>query len=469
MKPTNLPIKFLARLVLLLTCSIASSSWAAPDEFVFEGSSNLPLIVIETEGGQIPDEPKVSAMMRIYHQEYGERNSLADEPSFESRIAIEVRGSSSQMFDKKSYGLELRNKDDEDLDRSLLGMSEDEDWILYGPYSDKTLIRNVLAFKLSNRIGRYAPRTRFVELFVVDGDDQQVERSYVGVYVLMERIKRGTDRVDVARMRPVSNDSSEYRGGYIVKIDRLDEGSSYETSDYGTLFGHVYPRTDRLDDAARRYIQRDLSRFEQSLNGDQFDDPNQGYQAHLDVDGFVDYLLLHELFKNVDSYFLSTFLHRNRDGRIAIGPPWDFNLSAGNAAYGGVWQTEGWMLDRGPQLSSGIPFWWDRLLSDPAFVDKLVQRWSNLRQEELSDEALIEIIDQLTDQLDEAQQRNFERWPILGEYIWPNPRPYGMSYEEEIDRLKDWLTQRTRWMDENIESIGAWIPPSLNKATTHRR
>jgi hypothetical protein len=366
------------------------------------------------------------------------------------------------MFDKKQYGFETVDDAGADKKLPLLGLPAESDWILYGPYSDKSLLRNYLVYGLSNKIGRYAPRARFAELFLRDSKGELAEQ-YVGVYLLIERIKRGADRVDFSRLRPV--DGNEFSGGYIVKIDRVGGPETYFTSELGTVLGFVSPRGDRLNDEQRAWIKRDFSRMERVLAGRDFLDPQNGYQRYLDADSFVDCFLLNELFKNVDSYFLSTFLHKRDDGKLHMGPIWDFDLSSGNASYGGVWKAEGWMLfPEDPQRAGAAPFWWDRLFSDPAFRDRVTRRWRALRLDPFSESAIYATIDETAEQIEAAQRRNFERWPTWGTYVWPNPRPYARSYAEEIRNLKTWFARRIAWIDANIDRLPAALTAQAGPA-----
>ncbi|MBM4002957.1 MAG: spore coat protein CotH [Planctomycetes bacterium] len=430
---------------------------AAEEPYRFRGISNLPLIIIDTANRPIPNDPKIGATMSVIDHGDGKPNSPDDPPTTSTRIRIEVRGSSSQMFDKKPYGFETVDDNDADKKLPLLGLPAESDWILYGPYSDKSLMRNYLVYGLSNKIGRYAPRARFAELFLRDSS-AALEEQYAGVYLLIETIKRGTDRVDVSRLRPT--EGNEFSGGYIVKVDRVGGPETYFTSELGSVLGFVSPRGDRLNDEQRAWIKQDFSRMERALAGPDFLDPQNGYHRYLDADSFVDCFLLNELFKNVDSYFLSTFLHKRDDGKLAMGPIWDFDLSSGNASYGGVWKSEGWMLfPQDPQRAGGAPFWWDRLFEDPAFRDRIARRWRELRLEPFSESALFSTIDETAGQIESAQRRNFERWPTWGTYVWPNPRPYAISYAQEIRNLKTWFTRRIEWVDANIDRLPSSISP----------
>jgi len=168
----------------------------------------LPNIQINTYSAEIVDEPKIKGYLEIYQ---------GDDKIEEHNIGIEIRGSSSQFFDKKSYGFETWDEEGEDLNVSLAGYPEEEDWILYGPYSDKSLIRNVLIYNLSNQIGRYATKTKLYNL--------TINNEFLGVYVLMEKIKRDKNRVDISK-----NKSEDISGGYIIKIDKpTGDGDSFNS------------------------------------------------------------------------------------------------------------------------------------------------------------------------------------------------------------------------------------------------
>lgn len=443
--------RIISGLVVLLILS--SLPTFADEPYRFQGSSNLPLIVLNTSGKPILDEPQIDATLSIIEHGDGQRNSLSDAPTLETRIRIEIRGSSSQFFDKKSYRFETVDKSGREKSVSLLGLPRDSDWILYGPYSDKTFMRNVLAYDLSNKIGRYAPRTRFAEVFLNDSP-ASLDEQYVGVYILVENIKRGNDRVDVPRLKKDGENSQS--GGYILKVDRVGGPETYFTSELGTVLGFVSPRGNRLDEEQRAWIKTDFSRVERSLAGSGFLDPKSGYAQFLDADSFIDYFLLNELFKNVDAYFLSTFLHKPADGKLHMGPIWDLDLSTGNASYGGVWHTEGWMLfPEDPRRAGAAPFWWDRLFEDPGFGERLVKRWRQLRNDQFAEGAILTTIDNTAQLLDAAQRRNFERWPVLRNYVWPNPRPYPKNYAEEVNKLKNWLSKRIVWIDGNIDTLVA--------------
>ena len=412
-------------------------------------TSNLPIVVIDTLGKWIPDEPKVPARIRIIYDESGGRNAL-DSPhiNFEGQIGIEVRGKTSQSFPKSQYGFEIRDNAGNDKDVSLLQLPAESDWVLNGPYSDKTLIRNYLAYEFSNRIGRYASRTKFVEVFLNDERANSIgAEHYVGVYLLIEKIKRGKERVDIQSLKQTQETTSEISGGYILKIDKLDLYDDYFYTRYGTQLIHVYPKGREISPTQKAWIQDYMNGFELALAGKDFKDPKRGYAKYIDTDAFIDHFIINELFKNTDGFRNSTYMYKDRNAKLKMGPVWDFNLSMGNTVFYGGWETDNWLIDTNP-----VPFWWHRLLADENFKERLVKRWKTLRKNELSTSKLLDEIDRTAVYLSEAQTRNFQKWRVLGRRIFGNPYPGPPSYEQEVDQLKMWLQARLKWMDANIDA-----------------
>ena len=424
-------------------------------------SSNLPIIKIDTDGRSILDEPKIVATMGIIDNGPGQINHV-DDPitDYNGNIGIEIRGSSSQMFPKKQYAVELWTQDKQDSSASVLGFPPEEDWILYAPYSDKSLIRNFLTYNLGEKLGWYAPRTKFVELYLND--------QYMGVYVLTEKIKRNKNRVDISKLNPDENSGDDLTGGYIVKIDKTTgaaNGDGWNSpfpsigKQYGIIrFQYHYPREDEITQEQKNYIQQFITDFETALKGPQFRHQYLGYRKYINVESFIDFSIMNELTKNIDGYRLSTFLYKDKDSRddkLYIGPLWDFNLAFGNADYcnGGDYYGWEWNFNDicgGEHISN--PFWWNRLIRDPDYVVQYQSRWNELRQDILSNEKIMDFIDSTVVMLDDPQQRNFERWPILDEYVWPN-NYVGGSYTNEISFLKNWIKNRLGWLDSNIANL----------------
>ena len=407
--------------------------------------------------GEIVDDPKVPAALKIKRK---------DSIYYEGIIGIEIRGESSQYFEKKSYGFETWDEQYNDIDVPILGFPEEEDWILYGPFSDKSLIRNKLIYDLSNQIGRYASKTEFVEL--------RINYEYMGLYIFMEKLKRDKNRINIKKLNQNDIDENLISGGYIIKIDKSDmEDGSY--TDYNSFqsnfdvfgnlngdkkinFNYEYPKPGEINANQKNYIKNYFHDFESALASEKFTDDNNGYNKYIDVGSFIDFFILNELSNNVDGYRLSTYLHKDRDKKIVIGPIWDFNLSFGNADYCGGDRYDLWLHEFNERCLGdfwNVPFWWKRLLEDENFINKLKERWNDLRLNILSDDNLMDLINSYYSFLNnetDIVKRNFDKWKIFGIYIWPNSF-IGNSYYEEVDFLKNWIKNRTSWLDESINNL----------------
>jgi len=406
---------------------------------------------------EIVDEPKIPAALKIKKD---------DSIHFQGIIGIEIRGESSQFFDKKSYGIETWDTQYNDIDVSLLGFPEEEDWILYGPYSDKSLIRNKIIYELSELMGNYTSRTEFVEL--------TINYEYKGLYIFMEKLKRDKNRINISKLEENDTDENTITGGYIIKIDKSDmEDGSY--TDYNSFqskydvfgkldgdkkinFNYEYPKPGEIHANQKKYIKNYFEEFEYSLAENNFKDPNEGYRKYINENSFIDFFILNELSNNVDGYRLSTYLYKDRGEKMNIGPIWDFNLSFGNADYCGGERYDVWCYKFNERCLGdlwNVPFWWNRILEDEKFVINLKNRWNDLRGNILSDENLINIIDlkySLLNNETDVIKKNFEKWKIFGIYIWPNSF-IGNNYYEEIEFLKNWIKNRTQWLDESINNL----------------
>ncbi len=411
-------------------------------------STLLPLIIIDTRGRDIPDEPRITADMAIIdHEGYKRPGDRPD--AYEGQISIEMRGESSlHLYDKKSYSIETQNPDGSNNNVALLGLPKENDWVLYAPYGDKSLMRNVISYRLFEQMGHYAPRTRFAEL-IINGD-------YKGLYVLTEKIKRDKRRVNIMKPQPAGNDRNGITGGYLLRVDKLskmpDEAWWESTVDppiggfSRTVFQFFDPEYDELNTRQKDYIIDYLFQFESAFAGPGFKDPVHGYRSYLDVASFIDLMILNEIAKDVDGFRLSHYFYKQHlvnGAKLVQGPPWDYNLSFGNSDYSpDIHETYNWTYSYRNTI-----FWWARAMQDPWFQNQLHCRWDELYEETLSKDRMMELIDSIRSPLDGAIERNFERWPILGIYIWPNYY-VGESHAQEEEWLRSWILQRLSWIDQ---------------------
>lgn len=446
-------LKSIASWLLLLSLLVRLEDSASAQSL----SSSLPIIVVTTSEA-IPDEPKIQGTMGVIWKGDNEINSLADPFNhYNGLIGIEIRGQSSQTFPKKSYGIELWDENQDGIDFELLGFPEEEDFVFHGPFSDKSLMRNALAYYLASKSMTYAPRIKFFELVI--------NEEYKGVYLLTEKIKRDKHRVDIKKLDEEDISGDKLTGGYIFKFDKGDPEEVAWESPYLPFDGasptrimYDTPDYDEMAPQQFEYIKGYIDEFEAILAGDNFADLQSGYPKYIDENTFIDYSLINEIGRNVDGYRLSTFFYKNResiDGRVKAGPVWDFNLAFGNANYCDGGKTDGWAWDFNsvcPDDFWVIHFWWKRLLEDPVYSEKMTARWQELRQGPFSNDKILFAIDSMQRNLGEAANRNFEQWVILNEPVWPN-NYVGGSYEAEITYLKEWVIDRLAWLDFQFDVV----------------
>ena len=389
--------------------------------------SKLPLIAIDTSRA-VPNEPKVAARVRVIDRPGRRANRLSGGGNVHAgRAGIETRGHSSQLFPKKQYALELRDRKGDGRDVGLLGLPADDDWVLSASYSDKTLMRNALAYRTARTVfGRYAPRTRYVEL-VLNG-------NYRGVYVLTQQIELGPGRV-------------EADGGWLVEL-AFGYQANGERHFRSLRTGRPLLYTDPDDPGRRRAgeIRADVARFEGALHGRRFRHPERGWRARLESSAAIDFVLLQELFGNQDAFHASTYFYRAPDGRIVLGPIWDFDIAMGNTTLGHFRTPPGWHLGQRPYVG--------RLYRDRGFVRGMAARWRELRTAGLRRRVLSAVASDAR-RLAGPQARNFRRWHILGRYVWPNPVDprtgrYRATWKAEVAYLRRWLAARIAWIDRAL-------------------
>jgi len=422
-------------------------------------TSNLPIVNINTNGASILDDPKIPADMGIiYNGPQASNNSNDAFNHFNGKIGIEIRGQSSQMFPMKSYSIELRNASGSSIDQSILGMPKESDWVLYAPYTDKTLMRNFLAYTMSREMGNWAANCRYVEVIL--------NNEYVGIYVLMERIKRNSGRVNISKIGSSDLSGDALTGGYIISIDKEANGwfSAFapQTSGNGRIqFSYVYPKETAIVPLQMTYIKSYVDSFETALSKAGYQQKQTGWRAFADEPSFIDYLLVNEVSRNVDAYRLSSYFYKDRSsnkGKLVAGPVWDYDLAFRNANYCQGSEISGWAYQFNtvcPQDFWQVPFWWGRLMTDTAFQSALNCRWLQLRNTSLSNQRIFALVDSVVAITANARTRHFARWPTLGQYVWPNPQPIANTYAEEISLLKTWISQRLSWLDGNMPNIGA--------------
>ena len=408
--------------------------------------SNLPVAVFQQKSDETITEVRpVPGIFYLIPSDTGTGTdtTLWDMPEAVSHASIKVRGSSSSGRPKPSYSLELQDSLGEDRNLSLLDMPSESDWILYGPYNfDRALMRNAFIYQLSNKMGRYAPRTKFIELFVSRDNFAIRESDYMGVYVLMEKIKRDNDRIDIQRLTPEDISGDRLTGGYLFKIDRLDPGDSGIQAG-GQRLAMIDPKESELTLQQRNYLTGYFNNFQNALRL-----PSTGaYRQFIDTGSWVDHHLINEFTKNPDGFRLSAYMHKPRNGPVIAGPVWDFDRTMGNDDDSRALNPVGWSNSR----NYG---WYGQLLRDPDFLQQWIDTFQTLQLNDgpFSRKSMLNDIDQMARELSEAAARNFTRWPQVA--------PNSGSYSREVAELKSWISRRLIWINSLYPSMPVIEPGS---------
>jgi CotH kinase protein/Lamin Tail Domain/Secretion system C-terminal sorting domain len=416
--------------------------------------SNLPIVLIQTSNGsEIPDQPRITATMKIIYRGPGERNLMTDVTeesrlNYNGKILIEIRGSSSQSLEKKQYGLRTVLSDDiTNNNVSLLGMPEENDWVLNGLAFDASLIRDYLSFNLSARIGNYAPRQRYCEV-VINGD-------YRGLYILTEKVKVDDNRVDIVKIDPDDNTLPDVSGGYLIKADKVtwDDPSAWTMfTSLGTSTDFIHERPDQttITIAQHDYIKSVFMTLSSSATNPSI---TKGFPSIIDVPSFVDFMIINELAANVDAYQFSTYFHKDKNGKLRAGPLWDLNLTYGNDLW--FWGLDRswpntWQFSNGDNV--GPRFWLD-LFNTGTFRCYMSKRWNELTSNgaPLSLNSLNTFIDEIVSEISEAAVRENSRWGTVG------------NHANEILKIKQFLADRIIWMTGGLglftECASVTTPP----------
>ncbi|MBK7030116.1 MAG: CotH kinase family protein [Bacteroidales bacterium] len=407
----------------------------APGPFTFSGTV-LPIAKIMTNGNFIPNEPKVPAILHIINHPDGQPNQPSDTVyEYTGNIMVELQGFSSVGSPKKNYDIDLVNFFGLEIDTSLMGMPAENDWIFKAEPTDPTLMFNPLTYEFARKMGIYAPNTRFCELFL-DGE-------YQGLYNLTEKVKRGENRVDIAKLKPEDTTGIELTGGYIIEMNHNGDPGAWDseylpinfgTSQLPVQFKYVYPKAVDIMPQQAAYIKEFVDNFELSLHQPDYADPINGYRKWIDESTFIDFMLVNEFSTNYDSYGRSTYLYKEKDtdgGKLKIGPPWDYDRGY-CCVNDWVWEVTHPMWP--------FPDWWSIFDTDSLFIQQTYCRWYILRATEWKTEKFISYIDSVAAIIEPAAYRNLERWPTVGYY----------DFQAAVAILKTILTDRLAWMDNNI-------------------
>jgi len=483
-------IKLFLVVFFTLTASKISSllaQYGFPEEIIIT-ESDLPIVYITSFGCTqndnpfdcriIPETTKKNIDYKIIDNENGAVNELNEPYTLEGRLGIEKRGDLS--LEKLSYSIETRDIDGDEENIGLFGFPRENDWIFYGPYLDKSLIRNALVYDLVTEMGWYAPRTKFFNLvkeeaYFDPNFEVLVEPVYEGIYVLIERIKRDNDRVDISELKITENGlpgtpNEDVTGGYIVQVDEVG-GPFGDVDGFGLegwlsfngnwKYAFEYPDNDDITLPQKEYIRDIFDGFEKTMSGASFNDPSNDYSAIISVESFIDFIIVQEFTKNVDGYRQSSYFNKDKIGKdplIYAGPVWDFNMAMGNTSDFEGKETTGFQYNFNSNFADlftgsfndplPVPNYWPVLMTNPEFVSQLKCRYTQLRSTVLSDENVFGKIDSLYALLKQSADLNYEKYPVLGMPLTADNEPSVFNtYQESVEAIKTWLESRFAFLD----------------------
>ncbi|MCB9425631.1 MAG: CotH kinase family protein [Flavobacteriales bacterium] len=356
------------------------------------------------------------------------------------------------MLPKKPLGFTTLNPDNTNDNESLLGLPKENDWILNSFAFDPSFIRDYISYELARKMGNYASRGEFCEL-VLNGE-------YQGLYLLQEKLKVDGDRVNIKKLDPTDQSEPEITGGYIIKCDKNTGGDSVAWSDFTNTgvdanYIHDNPNPTEITSTQSDYIRGvfiSLNTAARQSNAN----IKTGYPSVIDIPSFVDFILLNEFASNVDAYQFSTYFHKDRNGKLRAGPIWDFNLTYGMDAFSNRSRSSVWQFTNGD--NEGSPFW-KNLFENPEFNCYLAKRWSELSQngEILHTGTIHNRIDELSEMLSEAAERNNNKWEGQRSlYLYEE-----VSHSKGVDDVKSFMDRRTNWLNEQLVVSGNCEFPTL--------
>lgn len=438
--------------------------------------THLPLVLIDTGGQEIPgkvtgqtddfgetintlaaDGRDVIDVSFVIVDNQTRNNHPSDEATLTTTAQIRVRGHSSRLFEKSPYQLDFVDENGEAAPAAVMGMPAHSEWVLYGPYLDKSLVRNYMWYNIAGEVMEWAPNVRYCEL-ILNGE-------YRGLYLMVETITDGED----CRLNLSTTEQNVKTTGYLLRGDRTTQEDLGGQRDIYTYLERMltlrtdilikYPGRSSLTQELRQEIELDYAAFEKALYSYDYDTDDYGYWNYIDVDNFVDYFLINEFSLNVDAGRYSTYIYKDLSGKFRLAV-WDFNNACDNFPADPLTPD---------QINMVSHTWFFMLCKSEDFVERLLDRYDELRASVLNETYLLNYIDETLAYLGPAVERNNQRWNdamTQWEPLTPVERNLH-SHEEAVDQLKEWLYERGIWLDENIHTIRQNCHPSRTKVYDH--
>ncbi len=413
----------------------------------FYSPTNLPVVSVYVENLQEPVN-KTTQLACVISVLSADGKELVQDSG-----TVRLRGNFSMTLPKSPYRIKFDHK------TKLLGSpAKAKKWTLIPSYGDKTLMRNKLAFDISEAMGMaYTPFCTPVNVWV-NGD-------YKGCYQLCDQIEVDKGRVEIEEMDSLDISGDPLTGGYLLEIDHYASTEPvWFRSSHRIPVVVKSPEDDVIRDEQKAYITAHFNAMENDVYSRNFD-PKEGYQKRLDLSSFVKRHLHQELVGNTDNYF-SVYMYKQRgDDRLYSGPVWDMDLAFENDGRNyPLNEKADWLFNSGGSCANGMKAFVNNLLQDEAAMHTMAAEWALLRQSGIIGESrLLGLVDMYADSLAQSQAMNFWRWPIMNETVHENPVIWG-SYEAEVGNVRNYIAGRIPWMDEKLSCIPASYTLTMSSA-----
>lgn len=377
-------------------------------------ATGLPIVKIDTENGKsiTSKEVYINADISILDPE-GEYDLAV------TQTEIRGRGNSTWTMPKKPYRLKFKKK------TSVFGLPAEKSWVLLANYQDPTLIMNTIAFELGLQLGLpFTNHYNHVELFL--------NGSYQGSYMLTEQVQVKKNRVNVSETE-----------GFLVELDTyFDEDPKFQTN---ILKLPVMIKSPDLEDNPGL----DLSFVSQAINdleAAMFDNskgfPESGYRDMIDVDAFINFMLINELVRNVEvKHPKSVYMSKDKGKKIKMGPLWDFDWAFGYEDGSMVYfsplsKAETMLMTKND--TKGHRFF-SRFLEDPVFRGKYKARWNEVYNDKIL--KIDAFIDALSQKLAKSYEQNFS--------MWTN----SLFYDTAIAQMRQFWKKRVESLNSQINNL----------------
>ena len=403
------------------------------DESQFYLPSGLPIVIINTVNAEEPYDKinDIPSYVRIID---------TDSKYLIDTATTRLRGNASLHFPKKAYRIKFEHKQ-----QPLGAPAKAKKWTLISNHGDKTLMRNLLAFRISQIFQmEYTPHGQFVDV-ILNGE-------YKGCYQLCDQIEVNKNRVNIDEMETSDTSGEALTGGYLWEIDAYaNQEASWFNSIHNIPVTIKSPDEDDITPEQREYIERYFNTMENDVFGAQFKDPQLGWRRILDAESFLKHFIINELAGNIDTYW-STYQYKKRgEDKIYTGPIWDFDIAFDNVGghYPVCNKTDFVCFDGGSHAGNMRSFAYRILKEDEHTMNEIYQIWSKARKNGITKEALCQWIDEQANLIDQSQRLNFIRWDILNSIEHGNPVARG-SFLNEVNYLKQYISDRIAWMDNKL-------------------